>query len=186
MKSWLLVFVIFFQTSLAHAGVVHLNTLYFSDGLTTTADSKVARTQWDFGLGYFIGGKKKFLTQFVYGSYNSTDSDGTNTVTYAGTDMGLNFGYVFGRGGGWIVNLAYMFISKAKYNDGAGTEIEWRGTALKADFGYLFNITDGLDFSAKLFYYAPTFNEEVSTTTLTKVSYKRVVIYPGLSMLWDF
>lgn len=171
----------------ALAGIMHVNSLYYSDAMSAGSETKANRLQWDAGIGVELGPRKNYLIQIVYGSFNSTDEVGSVTKTYAGTDMGINFGYQFGSKKSWIVDAAYMFISKVKYSDGSGTEVEWRGTALKADFGYQFWLVDELlALGLKIFYYAPTFTEEISTTTLTQVSYKRTVIYPGVSLLWNF
>jgi hypothetical protein len=184
----LLTVLLFLMIPKAFAGVVTLNSLYYSDALTTSTEAKNTRTQYDLAVGIHIGSKKSVLAQLIYGSYASNDTSNSITRAYTQTDMGINFGFYIGKQRNWIFDIAYMITSKAKYNDGTGaSEIEWRGTAIKADFGYLFDMDENFQFSTKLFYYAPTFIEEVSnTTTLTAVSYKRVSMYPGFAIYWVF
>lgn len=143
--------------------------------------------QWDLAIGIHIGSKKYMVAQLVYGSFNATDSDDTVTQTYTQTDMGFNFGFYIGRGRNWIIDVAYMMTSKAKFSDGSGNDVEWRGTSIKADIGYLFEMDENFQFSAKLFYYMPAFIEQISnTTTIEQVSYRRTTMYPGFAIYWVF
>lgn len=183
---WILLILVLSSNS--WGGIVNINTLYFSDTLTTSTSAVTTRTQYDLGIGIHIGSKKMVLAQLLYGSYSAADTANSITQTYSVTDMGINFGFYIGKARNWIFDIAYMLISKAKYNDGTGgTGVEWRGTAIKADFGYLFDIDENFQFSTKLYYYSPSFTEQVTdTTTLATVSYRRATIYPGFALYWVF
>ena len=183
MKQILYFFLFVILPYQAKALVLDLNTLYYSDQLTLSSPSTVSRLEWDLGIGFDV--KKAHIFALSYGSFSATDTISSTTTTFVTTDMGFRYGYFFSNRKTWLFTITYNLISKAAYNNGT-TNVELRGTSLKADMGYNFWIGDYSALALKIFYYAPSFTEEVNTTTLTKVSYSRAVIYPGLNLFYMF
>lgn len=158
--------------------------LYFSDTLKTSSETKISRVSWDLGIGNTMGTGNRWIWGLNYGSGTFNDTTST-AVTFVFTDMGVKLGYFLTRQKNWVTNVAYNLDSRAKYNNGT-TEVELRGTSIKADVGYVFWPTETLGLALKMFYYAPTYKESVATTTLTTVSYNRATIYPSLSIIGSF
>lgn len=180
----LVVTLIFLSATSALASYADLNILYFNDQFTTASSATYSRTMYDLSLGYEISKDKKSNLALNFGSATFTEK-GTTTTTFTNSDTGIKFIYFFTRSKTWLSSLTYNFIAKAKYNDGT-SEVELRGTSIKADFGYNFAIGDYSGIALKLVYYAPSFSESVANSTITTVSYKRTIIYPGLSYIYLF
>ncbi|GIL17332.1 MAG: hypothetical protein BroJett040_10830 [Oligoflexia bacterium] len=173
-----------FVGSQSYAGVVDINTFYMSDVYSTTSDVKTTITAYDASLAIDIGTKKNYYIGLAYGSFVS-NAESTATTTYTSTDTGIRLGYLFCKKN-CVTTLTYNFITKVKYDDGAGNTPELRGTSLRFDIGYNVWFAENWALTLKFFYYNPTFVESVTSTTLTKISYKRTIMGPAVSLLWNF
>lgn len=168
----------------ASATFIDINGLYMSDTFAANATTTSSRTSYDLGIGLEFGKGDRWIGGLNYGGGTFTD-EGTTTVTFGFTDLGIKIGYFFSSRKTWFSTLAYNISSSAKYDNGT-TEVELRGTSLKADLGYAVWVSDSIAVAMKLCYYAPTFVESVDGTTITDISYTRTLIYPSLSLMGLF
>lgn len=166
------------------AGVVDLNTFYLSDVYTTTSDVKTSMISYDASIGIDVGSKKNYFIGLAYGSLTAK-TESTATTSYTSTDTGLRFGLLFCKKN-CVTSLTYNFITKVKYDDGAGNTPELRGTSLKYDIGYNVWFSDDIAMTMKFFYYTATLSESITSTTLTTIAYKRTIMGPSVSLLWSF
>jgi hypothetical protein len=82
--------------------------------------------------------------------------------------------------------VTYNLQTKAAYKAPAAAEVELRGTSIRTDFGYNMWLSESVALAFKILYYAPSFIEQVSGTTLTTISYTRATILPGMNLYWEF
>lgn len=166
------------------AAYLDINFLSFSDTFQTDTTNTISRTMYDVGAGVLMGKSESWIWAMSYGSGKFTDQ-GSTTTTYSYTDLGIKMGYFWTKQKSWFSTLTYNIESKAKYNDGT-SEVEFRGSSIKADLGYVFWPAETVGVAAKIFYYAPTFTESIASETLTQVSNKRAIIYPSISIMFSF
>jgi hypothetical protein len=176
------IFLIFAPT--AEATFIDLNTLYYSDGFATDTTTQISHSAWDIGVGFEVGANKRMAIALNFGGVSQSEKDSV-TKTFANTDTGLKLFYFWTKQKTWSSTLSYNLVSKAKYNDGT-SEVELRGTSLKADFGYNFWLGEYSALALKVYYYKPTFTESVSSTTISTVNYSRTTIHPGLGFVYLF
>ncbi len=179
----ILLFCVFYSVG-AQATYVDLNFLSFSDTFKSSTTTTISRSMFDLGAGVLMGKSDSWIWALSYGAGNFSDK-GTSTTTYTYTDLGIKMGFFWTKQKKWFSTLAYNLESKAKYNDGTN-EVELRGTSIKVDIGYAFWVTDVISIAAKVFYYAPTFKESISSGTLTNVSYSRSIIYPSITLIFSY
>lgn len=169
--------------SRAHA-FIELNAFYFSDTMAADSSASSNRMFVEGTLGFMIDKKGEYLVGWAYGMFNATDTT-TSSITYASTQMGPRFVWVIDKAKNWSLGLGYYLVTSATYN--AGTEEKWKGSAIKADAGYNFNVTDRFQMGVRLNYSAATYTEKlVGATTYSEVSYTRSFIYPSLYSMYLF
>lgn len=173
-----------FAASKASATFIDLNYLMFTDTLKTGTTVTTSRTMYDIGFGALLGKPEQWIWTVNYGVGSFTD-ESTSTTTYSFTDLGVKLGAFWTKSRTWFTTVTYNLQSTAIYNDGS-SEVELRGTSIKADLGYAFWPTESIGIAARLSYYAPTYTESISGTTLTKVSYTRTMITPCISMMFYY
>ncbi len=164
------------------AQFVDLNILSFNDTFSTTGTNKISRTLYDVGIGTLLGKGDTWLWGLSFGSGSFIDESSNNTTTYTVSDFGLKLGLFWTKQKSWFNTITYNFQSTAQYNNGTNA-VELRGTSIKADVGYAFWPTESMSLAIKIFYYSSNFKESIETGTLSKVSYTRALIYPGLSFM---
>jgi hypothetical protein len=169
---------------MAHATFVDLNYLMFTDSFKTSSTVSTSRTMYDIGFGALLGKPEQWIWTVNYGVGSFSDKN-TTTTTYSFTDLGVKLGAFWTKSRNWFTTITYNLQSTAKYNDGT-SEVELRGTSIKADLGYTFWPTESVGVAARLSYYAPSYKESISGTTLTKVSYTRTLITPCISMMFYY
>lgn len=170
--------------TIAQAAMVDTNVFYISDTLTTDSNNANNATLFDLSFSLALTKDNNIFLgwEIVSAAFTATT---TVTAKHASTDMGLKFSYFFGRSQVWGLGLGYLLLSNGTYDDGSGTSAKWRGTAIKADFGYAPEVATNTHLGFRLNYYAPTVNESVvGDTTLSKVAYKRATIYPSIYFLY--
>jgi len=174
--------------ALAASFAADVDLFYFSDNFSVGSGSAntYSRLMWDIAPMIAVDKKAQFLIGWNYDSMAFTDSPGGAATTLTVTDMGPKLAYFINKDRTWEVAFTYDLITKANYTSGS-TTAELRGTAMKAEFGYLPQMWEGIYVGAKLNYYKPTFSEQVVSTTLTKVTDGRTTIYPTFSVIfrWD-
>lgn len=185
MSRLLVFFTIAFVSLVGKASMIDINAGYLSDTMTTSSTVVTTRTNYDFALGIHLGSKKNYFIAISYGSLATSDQT-TTTTTFASQDTGIKFGTLFGKGRSWAFSVTYNFIGKAAYKAGAATEVELRGTSLKSDLGYYMWLGESTALAFKFMYYAPAFIEQVSGSTITKVSYSRATVMPGMNFYWEY
>lgn len=131
-----------------------------------------------------MGKPDQWIWAINYGGGSFTDTN-TTTTTYSFTDLGAKIGYFWSKQKTWFTTLTYNLQSTAKYNDGS-SEIELRGTSIKVDLGYAFWPSDSIGVAARLSYYAPTYKESVSGTTLTEINYTRTFLTPCINLMLNY
>lgn len=168
----------------AHATFIDLNVLSFSDSYKGATTTTYSRTMYDIGFGALMGKPDQWIWTVNYGTGTFTDTT-TTTTTYGFTDLGVKLGLFWTKQKSWFTTVTYNLNSTAKYNDGT-TEVELRGTSIKADLGYAFWPSDSFGVAARLSYYAPTYKESVDGSTLTKINYTRTFLSPTISVMLNY
>lgn len=177
---------IFLSSISAKAVVSELGLFYFSDDLASTNNGKFGRTIYDVAVLMTSEGKRLIGIGWNYAGVSSTDDTTSGETKYTSTETGPKFTYMFGREQNFYSSLTYNLLAKAKFSDSSG-EAEWRGTSLKAEFGYLPKVTSKLNVGVKLVYHQASYNEQITNdTTLTQESNKKTMIYPNFSLLFKF
>lgn len=121
-----------------------------------------------------------------YASISTSDTDNNLENSYSSTEMGPRFGYYFDKEFIWSVFFTYNLSAKAnvKINN---QEVEWRGTTMRGELGYMPKWGDSLQVGLKLVYYKSSYGEEIpASKVMTEVSYGRTMIYPTISMIYRF
>jgi hypothetical protein len=168
----------------AIATFIDFNALSFSDKFTTAGNSSISRTQSDIGIGFDITKSKQLVLAIASGSTNLADTAQVTTL-FVASDLGLKLIYFWNKGRNFSTGLTYSFISTAKYNDGT-SEVELRGSSIKADLGYNFWLVESFAVSLKLFYYSSTYKESVLNNLITDVSYNRTLTYPSFGLVYAY
>lgn len=155
----------------------------FSNG---GVSSSYTRTMWDLAPLVALDKKAHWLLGWNYDSMSFSDSPAAVPTTLTVTNMGPKIVYYFDKDRTWVTGFTYDLITTGNFTS-AGATSQFRGTALKAEFGYTPEMFSGVMMGAKMNYYKATFNEQVVSTTLTKVSDGRTVIYPtfAITIRWD-
>ncbi|MES2803651.1 MAG: hypothetical protein V4654_14260 [Bdellovibrionota bacterium] len=181
-----ILFCVILLTSIsAKAVVAELGLFYFTDDLSSTSNFKTSRTIYDFAVLMTSEGRRMLGIGWNYAGVTSEDGS-TTTTTYSSTETGPKFTYMFGREQDWYLGLAYNLLAKAQFSDTNG-EAEWRGTSIKAEFGFLPKINSRINAGVKLNYHQATYNEQITnTTTLTQTTNTKTMIYPTFSLVWKF
>lgn len=182
-RCLLLLFVLLLSR-VASAAFADLNIMYMSDTFKTSTTTTITRSMYDLGIGTELGKSGQWIWALNYGGGNLNDTAAT-TTTYSFTDLGIKCGLFWTKQKSWFSSLTYNVSSKAKFNNGS-TEVELRGTSIKADIGYTFWPSETVGLAVKIFYYAPTYTESVNSGALTTVSYTRSIIYPSLSLMYSY
>lgn len=177
-------FIVMFSAG-SMASMIDINAGYLSDTMATSSTVVTTRINYDAALGIHLNSKKNYYMALSYGSLATTDQT-TTTTTFTSQDTGLKIGTLFGKGKSWAFSVTYNFIAKAAYKVGAAAEVELRGTSMKSDIGYYMWLGENTALAFKLAYYMPTFTESVSGTTITRVSYTRTTIMPGMNFYWEY
>lgn len=163
-----------------------LNVFYLSDALTISTSNTSSRMFIEGAIGFAVDKKKKYNIGWAYAMHSAQDKK-TATEKYSATQMGPRFLYVIDKNGAWTIGVGYYLVSKAKYNDGIGSEPEWKGSAIKVDAGYNFPLAENFFAGIRMNYSAASYNEQlVQSTTYSNVSYKRTLIYPSLYSVFMF
>lgn len=112
----------------------------------------------------------------------------TSQTDFSTGDMGPRVEYYLDKKKAWGIGLGYNLIVASQYKDAeTGETVKWRGSSLKADFGYNAEFDEWLFLGLRISYYSGTFNEQfVGGTTYTKVAYSRAWIYPTMFFRVDF
>lgn len=160
-----------------------MSLAYSSDNLKTDSEVQNGLTAYDFALGIPIG-KRDVYVALSYGAVSSQLKQ-SKTLTYSGTDLGLKLGGFLGRSRIFSSSLTYNLKSTVSFNDGTKT-VELRGSSFKFDVGMNYWFSDTAGLGLRLYYYAPTLNEQVAQNKLTEVSYSRASLGQSLALTWNF
>ncbi|MEK7356310.1 MAG: hypothetical protein AAB250_07660 [Bdellovibrionota bacterium] len=165
---------------------VELNAFYFSDAMTAAASTTNNRMNIEVSVGFAVDKRNQYLVGWGY--HMMTASDGaTTTATYSSTQMGPRFIYSIDKNNEWTLGLAYYLVTTAAYDDGAGTSVTWKGTALKFDFGYNFPNSGDLDIGIRMNYSSASYVEQlVGSSTYSVVAYTRTSMYPSIYTIYYF
>lgn len=184
-KSLTASLIILFSFS-AQALTFELSAFYLTDELKSTIDTKSNRMFYDGAIIMTSEGKTTIGVGWSYAGLSINEENGLITNKYSSTETGPKFIYLFGKGKEWYSGLTYNLSAKAKFENNSGNA-EWRGTSIRAEFGYLPQITAKLQAGVKLNYHAASYTEQITnSSTLTQSTNKRNLIYPTFSMVYTF
>lgn len=170
----------------AKAAVIDINSFYLSDGMTSSTTNAVGKTFYSALIGFNIDKKGLFQLGWNYASYSTSDTVASGTpVTYVSTQMGPALVLYLNKDRNWRFGLAYNLTTKALSN-ATGASEEWRGTGIAGDLGYQIPVNETFSFGFRLNYSTTSFTEQVISTTITKINYKRTFIYPSISLAYEF
>ena len=170
----------------SHAFSLDTGLFYFTDAFTAASDASNSRTFIDVAATINIDKKGFYIVGWSYGILQATD-ESSSEVTYSLTEMGPIFGYYFDRAKAWPILLVYNLQATADYDTGSGSSQSLRGTSYRASFGYRPLISESLHIGMFLNYHTASFSESlVGSSTFSTVSYSRAVIYPSLTISYDF
>lgn len=162
------------------------NGFYFSDALkvgTTTTDTTMLL---DFAAGFTLDKKARWVVGWNY-SLHSGSTSGGSTETYSSNEMGPKVIYFYDKNRTWSSSFTYNLIVTGSYKASASAASQnLRGSSMRFDIGYGAPVSEDLRLGVKLIYNMSTFNEEVDSTTLTKVSYSRTYMYPAFHISYLF
>ncbi|MGE3759141.1 MAG: hypothetical protein AB7H97_15365 [Pseudobdellovibrionaceae bacterium] len=181
-----LVLIGFLFSSNAYAGFLEFNAFYFADTMNMTEASTTNRTFFELAVGFSMDKKGDYLVGWNYGSYTATDTS-TTTASYSSTQMGPRFLFMLNKAKTWSLGTTYNLVTSAKYSPGgSGVDTTWKGTGIKVDVGYNFDLSGTL-IGIRLNYASGSYNEEITGgTALGAVSYSRNFIYPSIYTIYNF
>ncbi|MCB0385461.1 MAG: hypothetical protein KDD43_08715 [Bdellovibrionales bacterium] len=174
------------STLSASAFSIDTNLFYLSDALSVTSDTTATKMFLDVSINLDLSKKGDFTIGWGYSIISIGDEAGGTETTFGLTEMGPRFGYYIDKERLWGLFLTYNLQATADYKAG-GTEVEWRGSSLKAEIGYRPELTENLLAGMHLIYYSASFSEQLSgSTTFTLVSNSRSIIYPAFTLSYRF
>jgi hypothetical protein len=165
----------------AHA-FMELNAFYFSDTMNTGTAAVSTRMFIETALGFMIDKNSRYFAGWAYAMHSASDSPSGTAITYASTEMGPRFVIMIDKAKEWSLGFGYYLVTKATYNP--GTSEEWKGTALKIDLGYNFNVNDAFQWGARLNYSSATYTEKLVGAAYSTSSNSRIFIYPSVYTMW--
>jgi hypothetical protein len=164
---------------------VELNGFYFSDAMTAATNTTASRMFIEGALGFEIDKKGEYLAGWAYSMFTASDG-ATATTSYSSTQMGPRFLYMLDKNKNWSIGLGYYLVTTAKFNNGT-TDETWKGTALKADIGYSYSVSEKFKLGMRLNYGLATYTEKfVGGVTYSSISYTRSFMYPSLYSIYLF
>ncbi|MGE3974735.1 MAG: hypothetical protein AB7F59_09435 [Bdellovibrionales bacterium] len=169
--------------------LVDFNGFYFSDAATiSSTNSASTRMFYDASLMVRITKKGELYMGWNYGGYDTTVTTGSDTETYASSQMGPRFLWFMNKGRNWSLAAAYNLVTTAAYKAGsAGTALKWRGTAIKADIGYVSWLNDTFAIGGKVNYNSASYIESSEDgNTYIQATNTRVHIYPSIYLGFQF
>jgi hypothetical protein len=163
---------------------IELNAFYFTDTMSAATTPSSNRMFIETTLGFMVDKNGQYLVGWAYGMFNATDNNGS-AVTYASTQMGPRFVWNMDKQHHWSLGLGYYLISKASFN--AGTDEQWKGSAIKADIGYNLDIAERFQLGLRLNYSAASYTEKlIGSSTYSTIGYTRTFMYPSVYSIYMF
>lgn len=165
---------------------IELNGFYSSESLTAGTNATNSRMFFDFSIGFAVDKKARYLVGWNYSMHSAADGTST-TQTYSSTQMGPRFIWFVDKDNSWSLGLGYYLVTNATFDSGGGTTEKWKGTAIKADFGYNFAVGSQSYAGIRLNYSMANYNEKlVGETTYSTVSYSKTAMYPSIYYIFVF
>ncbi|HVK61451.1 MAG TPA: hypothetical protein VM432_07870 [Bdellovibrionales bacterium] len=166
---------------------VELNTFYTSESLSMGSNSTNSRMFIEGAIGFSIDKKSTYLVGWNYSMMTTSDAKGSDTTSYSSTQMGPRFLWFMTKDKSWSLGLGYYLVTTATFSTNGGESVKWRGTALKADVGYNFPVSENLYLGIRLNYSSATYSEKIEgETELENVSYAKTAMYPSLYAVYVF
>jgi hypothetical protein len=182
---------LFFTTMIlsvhANAFVFDTNAFYFSDKITATEDSGHDTMYFDVLLGFDLDKKGMYQVGWNYSSHSSTtDNDGDEITYKTTTQMGPGLVAYLNKSRSLRFGFAYNYKLVADYKANAGSEEEWRGTSMVANFGYQIRFDSAFSLGLRFNYVSATIEESINTADVKDdVSHKKTIIYPSIAFTID-
>lgn len=183
----LFVLIIIFIAPKSYAAFsTEINGFYFSDAFTNSSTSASTFTAADFALNLNLNKKGTIALGWAYVMVSSSSTSGSTTTEFAAGDMGPKLSMFLDKDRTWGFSIIYNLLANATYNSGGGSELKWRGTSLKGDFGWAPAVSDDAFLGLKINYYSAAWTEQlIGSATYSTVSYTRAWIYPTLYFRWE-
>lgn len=157
-----------------------LNSFYTSETMNTGSTETKSRMFIEACLGFAIDKDSRYMLGWNYGVFNTTNT-ATTTTTYSSTQMGPRFTWFFNKSKSWSLGVAYNIVTTANYDSGTGSSAKWTGTAIKADLGYNFALTESWLLGVRLNYSSATYvSQLVGSTTYSTTSNTALFMYPSI------
>lgn len=163
---------------------VELNAFYTSDSLNAGTTETSSRMFIEGSFGFPIDSKRRYLIGWSYVVHSVAES-GSASTTYAGSQTGPRFIWLLNRDKNWSLGLTYNLITTANYTSGSAPAEKWTGTAIKADLGYSFALSDMVYLGFKLNYSMATYSSKlIGSTDYSNISNGATYIYPSVSFIY--
>lgn len=174
-----------FQPRRAEA-FVELNTFYTTESFSTGSASTENRMFIDATLGFAIDNQSQYLVGWEYTMHTVNNQSSTATTAYSSSQMGPRFLWILNRAKTWSLGVAYLLVTKGTYTT-TGTSEAWTGTAIKADGGYNFVLSEKSMIGLRLNYSSASYTSKlVGSTTYSTVSNAAVYMYPSIYFIYLF
>jgi hypothetical protein len=189
MKRLALVF-LFFASSFveihrAHAFVADANIFYFTDTTAETKTTSHKATLYDILVGFDLDKKGQYQAGWAYSGYTTATESNSQTTDYKATGMGPGFIFYLNKTATVRFGFSYLYKTIADYTPAGGTQENWRGTMMNANFGYQFRFEGAFSLGLRMNYSSGSFSEKVVSSTKTDVSNKKTIIYPSIALTVD-
>lgn len=164
------------------------NFFYFSDAFKITTPATNTFMAVDGSVNIDLDKKGQFTVGWAYISItNSSKNADGDVIAFTTSDMGPRLSWFLDKQKAWGLGVVYGLISNATYKGGELSNVKWRGTSLKADFGYTHEFVEESFFMGlRMNYYSASWIEQlVGSTDYSKITYTRGLIYPSLYFRWE-
>lgn len=179
------IFLLLAMSSSKALAFFEFNAFYFTDSLTSSENANQSYTLFDLALGFPIDRQGRYSVGWNFSSYSVENRLGERSQNNL-TMMGPRFLIGINRQKTWTLGLTYNIESSATYRSDSVSQT-WKGTAIKADLGYNFELTERQFLAFRLNYLAASFNESLEAgDNYSKVNYARSQMFPSLAYLIVF
>jgi hypothetical protein len=189
MKKYILI-ILFFTTSQAQAAFFDINLGLIQGSATTAEQSKSTRNLTSFGM-YAHLGKSEARSGFLMG-WNVTSVTVNDEFTNSGvtekitsSDMGPAIRWYYDKEIIYSATLFYGVICKGNYQSSSADE-KINGSSMNIKLSAETKINEQFLIGFSLNSYTANYSTSVTNSVQTDVSYKNTLMYPSLSLAFQF
>lgn len=175
-----------FVPHLAFAFHIDGNVFYFSDAFKITSTDASSFMAADASVNIALDSKKRWSIGWSYLTLTSQVKTAADNVQFSTSDMGPRVEWYISKDRAWGLGVVYNLISNATFKGASLSNVKWRGTSIKADFGYTAEFGETFHLGMRANYYSASWIEQlIGSTEYSKITYTRGWIYPSLFFRWD-